>query len=606
VHSHVALGKSWIDETIEYDTAHLGEYVKQGSPEREVIRQKRLRYSRTVHVETDDGIVGTMRMTGQVVVPPFEHDAAPAAMLDVAGRGHVDYVIRGSVKRGAMPWPVGFDVAGIFPGEYRPMRAMADEGPECVHFGLAPAEQVDAVIDEIRRHLPKEAKRPDTISDADYKRLTDAEHDDLARDALHDAIKLPSILKKLLIALGVIAALLALVLAAIFAPVELAVAAIALLVAAAVAALIYAFRDTIKDAIRRFADSDVFGAILTILKGVAIVAGIILGVIAIAAAIIGAPLELGAALIVAAIAIVIGLVLAYHDYDRAKRAPDLAHFHQDIQTAADGFEGAIVDAVVTLLTLLIPGGRPGQKALPPGQSPPKPKLLPPGTPPEPEVIHPPSVAPAAPPNPDIPQVGPPGPTLPETPQVAGPTVMVPHVPLTPAVEATGGALRTKSMVPFFRGEHVPGNTIWGGGSAVRYLTPGERASYRLTFRGGKIYDANGALFDTSTASPGHSGKPSAIFVVDEDGYFYASNYHEEGKFHHSSFFAGDPVAAAGELTVENGVLKGFTDQSGHYLPTYEYTQQAVDILASQGIDMSGVATTRRPAPPPRRPRPRRP
>lgn len=64
--------------------------------------------------------------------------------------------------------------------------------------------------------------------------------------------------------------------------------------------------------------------------------------------------------------------------------------------------------------------------------------------------------------------------------------------------------------------------------------------------------------------------------------------HEEGYFHHSSFLAGKPVSAAGEIEVNNGILKTITDKSGHYRPTAEYTQQAVDGFKSSGIDISKV------------------
>jgi len=54
--------------------------------------------------------------------------------------------------------------------------------------------------------------------------------------------------------------------------------------------------------------------------------------------------------------------------------------------------------------------------------------------------------------------------------------------------------------------------------------------------------------------------------MDADGTFYASMEQAVGEFHHSSLVAGDPVAAAGELDVGQGVLEALSDKSGHYRP----------------------------------------
>ncbi|WP_156371317.1 hypothetical protein [Nocardia arizonensis] len=104
--------------------------------------------------------------------------------------------------------------------------------------------------------------------------------------------------------------------------------------------------------------------------------------------------------------------------------------------------------------------------------------------------------------------------------------------------------RATQMDPRYVGENIPGNSIWPG-SAVKYLSAEERKAYELTVRDGKIYDANGNLFDTTAASTAHSGDGKAIFVMDENGKLYASTYHAPGQFHHSSFLAGQPVSGAG-------------------------------------------------------------
>ena len=120
---------------------------------------------------------------------------------------------------------------------------------------------------------------------------------------------------------------------------------------------------------------------------------------------------------------------------------------------------------------------------------------------------------------------------------------------------------------------------------VRHVTnPTDRDNYRLRFGSdGLIYDASGKRFDTTDAVrvDEHGVKSYlklAMFVMDGQGDFYASNYQEVRVFHHSSLVAGGEVAAAGELTVINGKLEFINDRSGHYRGTPEFTEQALDRL----------------------------
>jgi hypothetical protein len=141
---------------------------------------------------------------------------------------------------------------------------------------------------------------------------------------------------------------------------------------------------------------------------------------------------------------------------------------------------------------------------------------------------------------------------------------------------------------------------------VKYLNEAERQAYRLFMRDGKLYDAQGNLFDTTNATNPES-RGHAIFVMDQNGNIYASNNPAQGKFHHSSFFGGEPVAGAGEIRVENGVLKGLSDRSGHYRPDWSLVQQMKQvILGGLGITdpgASGVRIRQYAAPPPAAPAP---
>jgi len=145
---------------------------------------------------------------------------------------------------------------------------------------------------------------------------------------------------------------------------------------------------------------------------------------------------------------------------------------------------------------------------------------------------------------------------------------------------------TTPMDPYYGGEHLPGNTNnWlQGRSTVTYLDDTGRQAYKLTTKNGLLYDAKGNLFDTAGGSSLHRGGGGrAIFVMDSTGNIYASNYHGKGKFHHSSFLAGGPVAAAGEISVVRGKLTEITDRSGHYKPAPKFLAQAKDSLSKKGV-----------------------
>jgi len=129
--------------------------------------------------------------------------------------------------------------------------------------------------------------------------------------------------------------------------------------------------------------------------------------------------------------------------------------------------------------------------------------------------------------------------------------------------------------------------VWG--SKVVYLDDKERQKYQIHIKDGKLFEANGNLFDTSDAeSIFIGGGGSAIFVMDEYGSIYASKIHHRGKFHHSSFLAGQPVASAGEVVVENGVVKELTRRSGHYQPTLEQSKQFLKKLNNHGVDVDRI------------------
>ena len=85
-----------------------------------------------------------------------------------------------------------------------------------------------------------------------------------------------------------------------------------------------------------------------------------------------------------------------------------------------------------------------------------------------------------------------------------------------------------------------------------------------------MLDYVGRPYDTTHHYSNCAGKGFAICAFFNNakskkkkvgGGFYAGN-HCFGEFHHSSFFAGEPVHFAGEIQVEAGRLKVITHKSG--------------------------------------------
>jgi len=63
--------------------------------------------------------------------------------------------------------------------------------------------------------------------------------------------------------------------------------------------------------------------------------------------------------------------------------------------------------------------------------------------------------------------------------------------------------------------------------------------------------------------------------MSENGKIYLSKNYTFGQFHYSSFLAGKPVAAAGEMVIEKGIIKTVTDGSGHYKPSLDMIKKNI-------------------------------
>ena len=164
------------------------------------------------------------------------------------------------------------------------------------------------------------------------------------------------------------------------------------------------------------------------------------------------------------------------------------------------------------------------------------------------------------------------------------------LPDIPPPRSGGTPQSPTTLDPDFLGENIAANTdeIFGvPTNGVQYLTPEELEAFRIFIKDGKVYRAsNGSLFDTTADLTNPDGK--AIFVMDDQGNFYASTEQRVGTFHHSSFFAGGPVSGAGEIAIKDGQIIAMNSHSGHYKPSDELERQVLDQLETQGIDTSQV------------------
>ena len=72
-----------------------------------------------------------------------------------------------------------------------------------------------------------------------------------------------------------------------------------------------------------------------------------------------------------------------------------------------------------------------------------------------------------------------------------------------------------------------------------------------------------------------------IYVISLDEKLYISPPIEG--IWHSSFSKGKPVLAAGVISVENGILRVLSIESGHYFPSFENGYQSITLLLKMGI-----------------------
>jgi hypothetical protein len=103
-----------------------------------------------------------------------------------------------------------------------------------------------------------------------------------------------------------------------------------------------------------------------------------------------------------------------------------------------------------------------------------------------------------------------------------------------------------------------------------------QARLKVTIQDGRLHDAEGRLVDTRSARSMPGEAPlRARYVMDEAGSIYLSNDRR--------LAACDPVAAAGEIRVEDGVVKEVSRESALYRPDEQHLDAFVHALVSGGV-----------------------
>ena len=103
-----------------------------------------------------------------------------------------------------------------------------------------------------------------------------------------------------------------------------------------------------------------------------------------------------------------------------------------------------------------------------------------------------------------------------------------------------------------------------------------QARLKVTIQDGLLHDAGGRLVDTRSARSMPGEAPlRARYVMDPAGSIYLSNDRRPAAY--------DPVAAAGEIHVEDGVVKEVSRESALYRPDEQHLDAFVHALVSGGV-----------------------
>lgn len=147
-----------------------------------------------------------------------------------------------------------------------------------------------------------------------------------------------------------------------------------------------------------------------------------------------------------------------------------------------------------------------------------------------------------------------------------------------------------------------------------YLSAEQVAKYRINLSGGRAYQQEWwlnskkwVLANSSSIRDGTEavrkeigGDPSHVlsdegysgYVMSQGGDLYSGPHFatrgqtkESARFH-SSYFGGEPVLCAGEILIEDGVIREINNSSGHYRPGGNNISMMLELLMVQGVRLA--------------------
>jgi hypothetical protein len=126
------------------------------------------------------------------------------------------------------------------------------------------------------------------------------------------------------------------------------------------------------------------------------------------------------------------------------------------------------------------------------------------------------------------------------------------------------------------------NTRWAGHGNAHRFTKNEQRAHTIHVQNGLLHKKDSR---TGTLTPYDTGGQGAKFVMKPSGRIISDrrdNVNGRNNFH-SSLAQGKRVAAAGEMTVNNGTLTHINNDSGHYKPTQVHHNQIITELQKRGV-----------------------
>jgi hypothetical protein len=116
---------------------------------------------------------------------------------------------------------------------------------------------------------------------------------------------------------------------------------------------------------------------------------------------------------------------------------------------------------------------------------------------------------------------------------------------------------------------------------IHYMSDEEREAIRVVIEDGIVYRSDGQPFQPAPTA-------KLMYVMDRYGNFYVFDQRGHENLRHSSVFAGQPVACAGEITIAHGTVVHIDANSGHYGPSSAYLENAIKELGNDGVDIHSL------------------